>query len=137
MRADTGGQSLALSLSQFFARARTRRELAVRIRSCIVPAVSRHSIRQAKRDDLAFPVRVKVRVPVEGLGSLLDDMQSWLNENVGAVDHACHNQPGLACSTAAFYFRDTEAATAFVRAFPGAELADGLASPAYRSERRN
>lgn len=98
--------------------------------------MSVHSIRQAKRDDLAFPVRLKVRVPAEGLGSLLDRMHAWLNENVGAFDHACHSQPGFACSTAAFYFRNVEAALAFMRAFPAAELADGLASPAYRSERR-
>ena len=98
--------------------------------------MSRHSIRQAKRDDLAFPVRVKVRVPSNGLGSILDDMHGWLNENVGATEHACHNQPGVACSTAAFYFRTIEDALAFVRAFPVAELADGVVSPAYRSERR-
>lgn len=106
------------------------------MRSCNVPAMARHSIRQAKRDDLAFPVRVKVRVPAEGLGSLLDRMHAWLNEHVGAFDHACHSQPGVACSTAAFYFRETGAAVAFLSAFPAAELADGLASPAYRSERR-
>lgn len=98
--------------------------------------MARHSIRQAKRDDLAFPVRVKVRVPAEGLGTLLDRMHDWLNANVGAFDHACHSQPGVSCSTAAFYFRNAENALEFVHAFPAAELADGLASPAYRSERR-
>lgn len=94
-----------------------------------------HSIRQAKRDDLAFPVRVKVRVPDYGLGRMLNDMHQWLNENVGAFNHASHGQPGFACSTAAFYFRDAETALAFTKAFPDAELADGLTSPAYRSER--
>lgn len=98
--------------------------------------MARHSIRQAKRDDLAFPVRVKVRVPDTGLGKLLDRMAEWLNENVGAFDHASHSAPGFACTTAAFYFRDVAAAQAFVSAFPEAELADGLASPAYRSEPR-
>lgn len=98
--------------------------------------MAQHSIRQAKRDDLAFPVRVKLRVPSEGMGKVLSDMHHWLNENAGAFDHACHNQPGFACSTAAFYFRDTETALAFTLAFPDAELADGLASPAYKSERR-
>lgn len=92
-----------------------------------------HTIRQAKRDDLAFPVRVKVRVPDEGLGKALDDMHRWLKENAGAFDFACHNQPGFACSTAAFYFRDTGMAVAFTQAFPEAELADGVASAAYRS----
>lgn len=98
--------------------------------------MSKHSIRQAKRDDLAFPVRLKVRVPAEGLGASLDRMHDWLNKKVGAFDHACHSQPGVACSTAAFYFRDVETASEFVRAFPAAELADGVTSSAYRSERR-
>jgi hypothetical protein len=98
--------------------------------------MSKHSIRQAKRDDLAFPVRVKVRVPSYGLGTALDRMHGWLNENVGASNHACHSQPGIGCSTAAFYFRTMESALAFVTAFPDAQLADGIASPAYLSERR-
>lgn len=95
----------------------------------------RHTIRQAKRDDLAFPVRVKVRVPREGLGPLLDRMQVWLRENVGAFDHACHSQPGLACDTAACYCRAAEVALQFWRAFSAVQLADILASLACRSER--
>ncbi len=94
--------------------------------------MSQHSIRQAKRDDLAFPVRVKIRVPDGGLGQLLDGMIDWLRANVPAADYAWHSAPGMACSTAAFYFRHFDTAHAFVRAFPTAELADGLASPAYR-----
>lgn len=92
-----------------------------------------HSIRQARKDELAFPIRVKIRVPDNGLGQLLDRMMAWLREHVPAVDFACHSAPGLACSTAAFYFRDLETAHAFLSAFPAAELADGIASPAYRS----
>jgi hypothetical protein len=48
-----------------------------------VPAMVSHSIRQAKRDDLAFPVRVKVCVPDRGLGKTLDRMVVWLRENLG------------------------------------------------------
>ncbi|MDC8755196.1 hypothetical protein OIK40_11155 [Erythrobacter sp. sf7] len=88
--------------------------------------MSQHSIRQAKRDDLAFPVRVKIRVPDGGLGKLLDGMTDWLRANVSAAEYACHGAPGLACSTAAFYFRNIEIAHAFVSAFPAAELADGI-----------
>lgn len=95
----------------------------------------RHSIRQAKRDDLAFPVRLKIRVPDTGLGSMLDRMMAWLRANVPAVDFGCHSAPGLACSTAAFYFRNIETAQAFVSAFPAAELADGIASPGYSTAR--
>ena len=94
-----------------------------------------HSIRQAKRDELAFPVRVKIRVPDNGLGQLLDRMMAWLRANVPAADFACHSAPGLACSTAAFYFRNVETAYAFVSAFPDAGLADGLASSAYSAAR--
>lgn len=77
-----------------------------------------------------------MRVPENGLGKALDEMTDWLNEQVGAYNHACHSQPGLACSTAAFYFRNVEAAQAFIRAFPHASLADGLDTPVYQSERR-
>jgi hypothetical protein len=94
-----------------------------------------HSIRQAKRDELAFPVRVKIRVPDTGLGKTLDCMADWLRVNVLAADYACHSVPGLARSTAAFYFRNVETAQAFVSAFPDAGLADGVPSPAYGTTR--
>lgn len=94
-----------------------------------------HSIRQAKRDELAFPVRVKIRVPDTGLGKALDGMIDWLRANVPAAEYACHSAPGMACSTAAFYFRNVETAQAFVSAFRAAELADGLTSPAYQAAR--
>ena len=85
-----------------------------------------HSIRQAKRDDLAFAVRVKIYVPDNGLGKALDAMIDWLRGNIPAGDYACHSAPGLGCSTAAFYFRNVLTAHAFVSAFPAAELADGM-----------
>lgn len=91
-----------------------------------------HGIRQAKRDELTFPVRLKIKVPDRGLGRLLDQMVEWLRENLAAGYYACHSAPGVAGSTAAFYFRDVEAALAFVRAFPEAELADGSLSPSDR-----
>jgi hypothetical protein len=94
-----------------------------------------HSIRQARRDELAFPVRVKIRVPDDGLGNALDAMIDWLRANLPAPDYACHSAPGLGCSTAAFHFRNVETAHAFVSAFPAAELADGIAFPAYGTVR--
>lgn len=97
--------------------------------------MTQHSIRQAKRDELAFPVRVKIRVPDTGLGPMLDAMIDWLRCNLSSADYACHSAHGLACSTAAFYFRNLEAAQAFLSAFPAAELADGIASPAYGTAR--
>jgi hypothetical protein len=53
---------------------------------------------------------VKIRVPDTGLGKTLDCMADWLRVNVLAADFACHSAPGLACSTAAFYFRNVETA---------------------------
>ena len=71
----------------------------------------------------------------ESAGKALDAMIDWLRGNVAAADYACHSAPGLACSTAAFYFRNIETAHAFVSAFPAAGLADGIASPAYSTAR--
>jgi hypothetical protein len=97
-----------------------------------VPTMVSHSIRQARRDDLAFPVRVKVRVPDHGLGKTLDRMTVWLRENASAKGYACHSSPGVACSTAAFYFCDIDVAQKFVRSFPEAKLADGTISAKSR-----
>lgn len=97
-----------------------------------VPSMVSHSIRQARRDDLAFPVRVKVRVPDHGLGKTLDLMSVWLRDNVPAKDYACHSSPGVACTTAAFYFCDIDLAQKFVRSFPEAEMADGTGSAKIR-----
>ena len=98
--------------------------------------MARHSIRQAQRDELAFPVRVKIAVPRNGLGSEVDAMHAWLSEACGAGNFACHSAPGIACDTAAFYFRDMAKARAFVAAFPNAKLADGTESPAFQSATR-
>jgi hypothetical protein len=91
-----------------------------------------HGIRQAKRDELAFPVRLKIKVPAHGLGRLLDRMVEWLRGNIAAGDYASHSAPCVGGSAAAFYFRDVEAALAFVRAFPEAELANDLLMPGTR-----
>ena len=85
----------------------------------------RRSTPQAKRDDLAFPIRVKITVPPHGLGKELDFMIAWLREHIAPGDCANHSAPGVACDTAAFYFRSTEAAQAFLAAFPNAKLANG------------
>lgn len=95
--------------------------------------MARHAIRQQQRDDLAFPVRVKVHVPPFGMGKVLDAMHGWLQAELGPGQFACHNAPGIACDTVAFYFRNLRAARAFVGAFPDATLADGTLSPAYGS----
>lgn len=99
---------------------------------CIVQAMVSHGIRQAKRDELTFPVRLKIKVPDRGLGRLLDQMVEWLRENLAAGHYACHSAPSVGGSAAAFYFRDVDAALAFVQAFPEAVLADGFLSSSDR-----
>jgi len=84
-----------------------------------------HGIRQTKRDDLAFAVRRKIKVPDGGLGKLLDRMVEWLRGNIAAGEYASHSAPCVGGSAAAFYFRDVEAALTFIQAFPEAELANG------------
>ena len=40
---------------------------------------------QAARDaELRFPVRIRIGIPPEGLGSRLDQMNAWLDANCGA-----------------------------------------------------
>jgi hypothetical protein len=52
-------------------------------------------------------------------------MVAWQRENLATQTYACGSAPGIACSTAAFYFRDIGSAHAFMQAFPEVELADG------------
>lgn len=84
----------------------------------------RRSTPSSKVDDLAFPIRVKVAIPVGGLGRLLDDAQCWLRDNLGRGQWAIHSAPTTVGSAAGFHFRRLEDAQRFVTAFPSATLAD-------------
>jgi uncharacterized protein YeaO (DUF488 family) len=67
---------------------------------------------------------VKVRVPPNGLGNLVSEMQSWIRENMAPCRNltvrAIHQQ------ATAYHFRNLEDARAFLDAFPMLELADGV-----------
>jgi putative SOS response-associated peptidase YedK len=93
--------------------------------------MSRRSIPQSKTDDLAFPIRVKLGVPDSGFGRLSDDINCWLAAVVGHGNYALHSVQALFTSASALYFRDIEAARAFLAAFPALELADSLQSRGY------
>lgn len=95
--------------------------------------MTKHAIRSQRNDDHAFPVRVKVAVPKFGLGKLIDEIDCWLQAELGRGNFATHGAPGIGCDTAAFYFRTVDAAQSFIAAFPAAKLADGTTSPAYKS----
>lgn len=82
--------------------------------------------------DTAFPVRVKIRVPPDGLGMLLDECFRWLNENVGTERFAQAATGSLGGCATAFYFLTVEDAQRFLDAFPVLELADGTLAPSFR-----
>ena len=73
---------------------------------------------QSKADDLAYPIRVKFRVPNDGLGGVLSRLSSWLNENVGRRRDASHSTSVIAGQGMAPYFRSLEDAQRCVAAFP-------------------
>lgn len=81
---------------------------------------------------MAFPVRVKVRVPGDGFGGALAQMHEWLDREIGRANYAHHPARGFVMDATAFYFRCPGAAHRFVRAFELA-LADGTETVAYYS----
>lgn len=93
--------------------------------------MARHrSQSRAKIDDQAFPIRVRVKVPETGYGTMIDAMIAWLRTNAEGA-HAWH--PGgsgggqwTVCSTNFLYFRAIDAAQQFLAAFPGLELCDDV-----------
>lgn len=93
----------------------------------------RRSTPQKQMDELAFPVRVKLAIPPNGLGTVMRDIQIWLMVEAGPGQYAQHSISGLGTHATAIYFRDTAIAERFVRAFPNVELADGTLSPVYTS----
>lgn len=46
--------------------------------------MSRRTTQQSKIDELAFPVRVKIAVPGDGLGRELSLMREWLHAELGS-----------------------------------------------------
>jgi hypothetical protein len=63
-----------------------------------------------------FPVRIRIRVPAAGLGSRLDQIKVWLDENAGATGWAMtpSGTRGVLNDAVSIYFADTTLAGAFV-----------------------
>jgi hypothetical protein len=76
-------------------------------------ASSKLMITEAER---RFPCRIKLGVPVGGLGSRLTEMQAWLDENCGADGWAMTpaGLRGVVNDAVAIYFLDATTAAAFV-----------------------
>jgi hypothetical protein len=78
-----------------------------------VAASSKLMIAEAER---RFPVRIKVEVPIGGLGECLNQMQAWLDENCGADGWSMTPAGfrGVVNDAIAVYFLDVNLAGAFV-----------------------
>ncbi|WP_334193546.1 SOS response-associated peptidase [Pararhodobacter sp.] len=99
--------------------------------------MSRRSTPQAKIDEAAWPVRIRIAVPDMGFGRQLDQIYAWLNEHVGRSEYALHADGGFVIGgerldRMAIYFRRADHADALLDAFP-LSLADGTMSPTYSS----
>ena len=64
--------------------------------------------------DTAFPVRVKIRVPPNGLGMAFEECFKWLNESVGSDRFTQAATASLGGSATAFYFLCLEDALRFL-----------------------
>ena len=85
--------------------------------------VNRRSTSSAKRDDDAFPIRLKFAVPPDGLGKRLDEINAWLRSNLPPHAFAIHSTRTIGGSAMAVYFTGLADAGAFVAAFPDVPLA--------------
>jgi hypothetical protein len=63
-----------------------------------------------------FPVRIRIGVPLQGLGARLDQMRAWLNENCGVDGWALtpSGVRGVLNDAISIYFADAMLASAFV-----------------------
>ena len=82
----------------------------------------RRSTQSRKLDDEAFPIRVKIRVPVRGFGQRLDLYDTWLMSNLSPRQWAHHSVD----RASGFYFRSLQTAERFLATFPELELADNV-----------
>ncbi|MEL6523707.1 MAG: hypothetical protein AAFQ66_22215 [Pseudomonadota bacterium] len=85
----------------------------------------RRSIPPKARDESAFPVRIRFRVPGTGLGTRLTDLNAWLVREIGPTRYAVHSSPGRGMNGLGVYLVTVEDAERVVRAFPDLLLADG------------
>jgi hypothetical protein len=88
------------------------------------------TVREAER---RFPVRIKIAVPPEGLGSRLDQIFGWLDANCGADGWTStpSSTRGVINDALALYFADVTLASAFITRWCSAQMAE-LVDGVYR-----
>ena len=79
--------------------------------------------------DRRFPIRVKVRVPNTGLGTLIVEMELWLEATFGADGYGQGPAVAAGMDATAYHFMSIPDAQAFLHAFPKVELAAGFIPP--------
>jgi len=88
---------------------------------------------QSKTDDLAYPIRVKFRVPQSGLGATIERLAIWLRDELGENRYAMHSASVLFGQGMALHFRTLEDTQRCVDAFTELEIADGVGLSIYHS----
>lgn len=99
--------------------------------------MTRRSTPQAKIDEAAWPVRIRIVVPPMGLGSQLNKIYAWLDQHLGRSEYALHADGGIVMDgerldRVAIYVRHPADADALLEAIP-LTLADGTMSGTYSS----
>lgn len=103
------------------------------LKGAIPISMVRRTRLQSKTDDLAYPIRVKFRVPQNGLGAIVDRLTIWLRDELGRNRYARHSASVISGQGMALHFRTLEDAQRCVDAFPELEIADGVALSIYYS----
>ena len=88
--------------------------------------MARYTAPNKQRVDDAYPVRIKVRFPPDGLGYLSSGTALWLKENLSGNLLANQSTRIVFCEVTAFYCRTLTDAQGFLDAFPALELADEI-----------
>jgi hypothetical protein len=91
----------------------------------------RAALQVAREAEHRFPVRIRIGIPREGLGSRLDQMNAWLDANCGADGWTStpSSTRGVVTDALAVYFLDATIASAFVARWCAAqriEIVDGV-----------
>jgi len=91
----------------------------------------RAALQVAREAEHRFPVRIRIGIPREGLGSRLDQMNAWLDANCGADGWTStpSSTRGVVTDALAVYFLDATIASAFVARWCAAqriEILDGV-----------
>jgi hypothetical protein len=88
--------------------------------------------RQAAREaEHRFPVRIRIGIPLEGLGNRLDQMNAWLDANCGADGWTStpSSTRGVVNDALAVYFLDATIASAFVARWWAAQKVEIIDGP--------